>query len=263
MHHSNVELSNSFSPLFWICLFFLLTFGYIGAIYISNKRLKKWPHYRTGFWLLGIISALLSVIGPVALKAHLDFAYHMISHLLLGMLAPLLLVLAKPMTLLLRTLPIQKARRFTTILKSRPILFFTHPITASILNVGGLWVLYTTNIYHAMHQYIILHIFVHVHILLAGYLFTASMIYLDPIPHRYSFPYRTSVFVVTLGAHGVLSKYIYAHPPSGVPETQAQVGGMLMYYGGDLIDAILIFILCLQWYQATKPNRTDILSTTS
>ncbi|GAA0330200.1 hypothetical protein GCM10008967_20880 [Bacillus carboniphilus] len=108
-----------------------------------------------------------------------------------------------------------------------------------------------------------LHIFVHVHILVAGYVFTASMIYLDPIPHRYSFPYRTSVFVVTLGAHGVLSKYIFAHPPSGVPETQAQAGGMLMYYGGDLIDAILIFILCLQWYQATKPNRADILSTTS
>jgi len=46
--------------------------------------------------------------------------------------------------------------------------------------------------------------------------------------------------------HGILSKYIYAHPPMGVPIDQAKTGGLVMYYGGDAIGLILITILCYQ-----------------
>jgi len=35
---------------------------------------------------------------------------------------------------------------------------------------------------------------------------------------------------------------------------EAEMGGMLMYYGGDAIDIIVIIILFFQWYQATKPR---------
>src|SRR5690606_5614714 len=95
------------------------------------------------------------------------------------------------------------------------------------------------------------------HIFLAGYVFTASMIYIDPIPHRFSFLFRAIVFIVALAGHQVLSKYIYAFPPNGVTRTEAEAGGMLMYYGGDAIDLVIIFVLCYQWYCKTRP-RTSI-----
>jgi putative membrane protein len=66
---------------------------------------------------------------------------------------------------------------------------------------------------------------------------------------------RAVVLVVFLAAHGILAKYLYAHPPPGVPETQAQAGGQLMYYGGDVLDLVLIAIFCWQWYTATAPAR--------
>ena len=114
----------------------------------------------------------------------------MVGHVLLGMLAPLLMVLATPMTLILRTIPVRSARRLTRILKSLPVQIITNPLCAASLNVGGLWLLYTTDLYVLMQQNIIIHILVHIHVFVAGYLFTMSIIYLEPTPHRLSFTFR-------------------------------------------------------------------------
>ena len=43
------------------------------------------------------------------------------------------------------------------------------------------------------------------------------------------------------------------NPLTGVVTAQAEIGGMLMYYGGDLIDIILIYIYCLQWFRTSRP----------
>lgn len=232
--------------------FLLVLFLYLLAALVSNRRHRKWPLFRTCSCIVGVLLAVCSVAGPLAERAHIDFTAHMTGHLFLGMAAPLFLVLAAPMTLMLRTLPVHLARRFVRLLKSWPIQLLSNPVVASLLNVGGLWVLYTTDLYTAMHQNILLHLFVHIHVFLAGYLFTAAMIYIDPMPHRKSFIYRAIVLIIALAGHGILSKYIYAHPPIGVAEGQAKAGGILMYYGGDAIDLILVFILCLQWYRSAR-----------
>lgn len=243
----------------WIGFTLALPFAIAIIVYFAlaiaaSHHYKPFPMYRYLFWLLGILCGASAVVGPLANRAHTDFTAHMIIHLLLGMLAPLLLTLAAPMTLLLRTLSLKQARRLSRILKSGLFRFLIDPIVSSTLNIGGLWFLYTTDIFNLMHQNLILHILVHIHLFLAGYLFTASMIYIDPTAHRTSFVYRTLILLISFTGHGLLSKYIYANPPTGVPAAQAEIGGMIMYYGGDIIDIILISILFFQWYQATRPR---------
>ncbi|MFT9846648.1 cytochrome c oxidase assembly protein [Aneurinibacillus sp. REN35] len=250
IHHS----SGASLELILALPFVLALIFYIGAVIISNRHHKKWPLYRTICWVCGVICAALVFVGPLAARAHVDFTAHMLGHLFLGMLAPLLMALAAPVTLFLRTSNVNVARRFTRVLKSWPIRMYTHPIIASLLNIGGLWLLYTTNLYAAMQQSFLLHIVVHVHVFFAGYLFTVSMIYIDPTPHRFHFVYRAIVFIIALAGHGILSKYIYAYPPPGVSAAQAEMGGMLMYYGGDAIDLVLITILCFQWFKAARPR---------
>jgi putative membrane protein len=227
---------------------------YLLAVAVSNRKHKQWPVSRTILWITGVGCALVAVSGPVAQRAHMEFSFHMLGHLLLGMLAPLLMVLAAPVTLTLRTLPVTLARRLSNILKSRIMRMVSDPVVTAILNIGGLWVLYTTNLYEAMHHDILLYLFIHIHVFLAGYLFAISMIYIDPAPHRTGYIYRGIVLILALSGHGILSKYIYAHPPIGIPREQAQSGGMLMYYGGDMIDLILIVIFCYQWYKAVRPG---------
>ena len=80
------------------------------------------------------------------------------------------------------------------------------------------------------------------------------MIYVDLTSHRRSYLYRAIIFVLALAGHGILSKFIYSRPPMGVPVEQAERGGMVMYYGGDVIDGIILVILCLHWYKATRPK---------
>ncbi|MGP1909704.1 cytochrome c oxidase assembly protein [Metabacillus sp. JX24] len=253
MHHAHHTLSAGIQYIM-AAPFVLAAVLYATAVIYSNRMYRKWPVYRTAFWLAGNLCAAAAVFGPLAEKAHGHFVFHMAGHLLLGMLAPLLMVLASPVKLLLRTLDTDRARRVTGILKSRPFFILSHPVTAAVLNVGGLWLLYTSDLHHMMHQSAFWHAAVHFHVFLAGYFFTASLLYIDPVFHRVSYLYRSAVLLGALAAHGILSKYLYAHPPEGVPLSQAEQGSMMMYYGGDVIDALIICILCLKWYRSSKPG---------
>ncbi|RNF40345.1 cytochrome c oxidase assembly protein [Planococcus salinus] len=221
---------------------------------LTGKKFRKWPVHRYFLWSIGVLCAAAAVTGPLAALAHTNFKVHMMGHLLLGMLAPLLMVFGKPMTLLLRSLSTRYARLLTRLFKSRPIRLLSNPLTAATLNIGGLYLLYMTDLYMMTHQSLFLYALVHVHVFLAGYLFTISIIYIDISPHRFSYIYRSVVMILALAGHKILSKYIYANPPSGVSKPEAEAGGMLMYYGGDLIDLALITIFCYQWYKDATPR---------
>ena len=70
------------------------------------------------------------------------------------------------------------------------------------------------------------------------------------MPHRRPYVHRAVVLVLALAAHDILAKSLYAAPPAGVAVEQAQVGAMIMYYGGDAVDLALAVVLCERWYRA-------------
>jgi putative membrane protein len=232
----------------WLLLMYL-------AVQFFGKR--DWPLYRTVLWVAGILCCIAAA-GPIASWSHHHFSMHMMGHLLLGMLGPLLMVLSAPVTLVLRMLPAAYARKGAMLLKSRFFQFISHPATAATLNIGGLWLLYTTDLFTRMHEQPVLYLLVHLHVFLAGYLFTASFISIDPSSHKKSFVPRAAILITALAGHGILSKYLYVHPPSGVSLDQAQSGAVLMYYGGDIIDLFIIIFFCLEWYKARRPREAGI-----
>jgi len=254
LHSHEAHTQNFFFIVQLILVFpFIISFiSYFVGVVLSNQHKKQWPYFRTLFWILGHVCAMLSLIGPLAELAHINFSAHMVGHLLLGMLAPLLIALSAPITLFLRAIPVKMARFISCILRNSYLRFVSNPIIASILNVGGLWLLYTTPLFNMMHENSVLYILIHFHIFLAGYLFTIAFIYIDPTPHQLSFVFRSIVLLVAVTAHSILSKYIYAYPPSHVSAEQAEQGAMIMYYGGDLIEIALVFILFYQWFKRTR-----------
>ncbi|MDP9794025.1 putative membrane protein [Catenuloplanes nepalensis] len=252
--------------------------GYLWAVSASGRRGRPWPLIRTLSWSAG---ALLTAVNMTAVNMTAvntsavntsavntsavntsainpgggTFTAHMTDHLLLGMLAPLLLVAGAPVTLLLRALPAPRARTLSRILRSAPARTLTHPVTAAVLNAGGLWLLYLTPLYPLTQATPWVHAAVHAHVLAAGYLFTAALIGTDPAPHRPSFPTRAAALAGFLGAHAVLAKWLYAHPPQGVGPADAEAAAHLMYYGGELIDLVLIVLFCRAWYAAAAPDQ--------
>ncbi|WP_229070185.1 cytochrome c oxidase assembly protein [Actinoplanes sp. DH11] len=243
-------------PLFTAALL-VAAVAYLAGAGAVRRRGGWWPPERTACWLAGLVAAGAALVGPLAAAAHHDFTAHMAGHLLLGMAAPMLLVLAAPVTLALRALPTGSARALSRLLGSGPVRVVTHPVAAAVLNGGGLWLLYTTDLYRAMGEHPWVHVAVHAHILAAGYVFTAAVIGVDPAPHRPNRWIRAAALVAFLAAHAILAKHLYGYPPAGVPDGAGRTGAELMYYGGDLVDLVLIVIFCRQWYQATDPRRRE------
>ncbi|MCQ4085662.1 cytochrome c oxidase assembly protein [Saccharibacillus sp. JS10] len=255
INHSGMNSADQTASQFmlWLPLIAVaipLMLVYIGAAYWTSKTYRSWSKARCLLACAGIAVCAAAVTGPLAQAAHHSFSAHMLGHLLLGMLGPLLLVYAAPMTLLLRTLPRQSSRFLSKILRSRIVMFIAHPVSAAILNVGGLWVLYHTDLFTLMHRSNALYVLIHIHVFAAGYLFTASLLPVDPAPHKVKLNIRVAVMIMAFAAHGILSKTIYAFPPAGVPNEEAQFGAQLMYYGGDAVDLILIILLGYRWYRS-------------
>jgi putative membrane protein len=231
--------------------------GYLagaGGGYLAGAGGGRAP-WRAVSWCAGLVVTGVSVAGPLANSAAHDIRAHMVVHLLLGMLAPVLLVMAAPVSMALRTLPVTAARRLSRVLRSGPVRALTHPLVAAALAAGGPWALYTTGLYAQMGRHVWVHVLVHVHLLAAGYLFTAAVIGIDPAPHRPGRPVRAAALFLFLAAHDVLAKTVYARPPEGVPAGSARTAAELMYYGGGAIDLIVIIIFCGQWYAAADPRR--------
>jgi putative membrane protein len=233
---------------------------YLGATISQRRRGNAWPSHRAVLWLVGVAAASSGFVGPLAEAAHRNFTVHMITHVVTGMAAPVLLVLAAPVTLALRAMDVVPARRLARLLNSAPLRMLTNPIVAAVLNIGGLWLLYRTPLFAAMQDNPLLHAGVMAHVLVAGCLFTASIIPVDPAPHRALFPVRTAVLVLAFAAHGILAKSVYAHPPAGVAPSDAEAGALLMYYAGDVIDLVIITLLFAQWYKNSGRTLSRSLS---
>ncbi|MFS0732726.1 cytochrome c oxidase assembly protein [Microbacterium sp. 1P10UB] len=229
----------------------LVLTAYAAGMILSARRGRPWPRTRALCAVLGVAAAAAAVVGPLADAAHSGFAAHMQTHLLIGMVAPVLLVLSAPVTLALRTLSVDPARRLSRVLRSAPARFVSAPLTALVFSAGGLWVLYFTPLVSLMPSDPLVHLLVQAHLLVAGLLFASAVIGIDPRPHGPRWMLRAVVLALSMASHSILAKYLYAHPPTGVAVDDARAGAELMYYAGGWVEASVVLVFCLQWYRAT------------
>ncbi|PZR53919.1 cytochrome c oxidase assembly protein [Xylanimonas oleitrophica] len=218
---------------------------------------RPWSGWRTAAWCAGALLLAVAVSPPLVSTAHADPAGHMVQHLLLGMYAPLGLVLAAPVTLLLGAASPAWRRRTARLLGSRPVHVLSHPVTAGLLTSGGLAVLYLTSLYAASLHRPWLHALVSVHFVASGCLFASAVAGPDPVPRRPSTATRAVVLVLTAAAHAVLAKWLYAHAgtlPPGAGHTPAATerAAQWMYYGGDVAEVLLACALFAGWRRARR-----------
>ncbi|MBO0923890.1 cytochrome c oxidase assembly protein [Cellulomonas sp. zg-ZUI199] len=232
-----------------------LVAGYVLAARRHGRRvLRPWPVHRTVAWVTGC--ALVAVaLSPVLAVVPGDASRHMVQHLLLGMLAPLALVLAAPLTLLLRVTTPGVRRVVGGVLAARPVHVLSHPVTAAVLHVGGVAALYLTPLYALTTRSAAAHVAVHVHFLAAGYLFAWALAGPDPAPRRPGTATRLVVLVLAGGAHAALAKLLYAHadrlPPGAVHAPgDVEAAAQWMYYGGDVAEVLLAVAVLAAWYRA-------------
>lgn len=230
-----------------LLLVFACALAYMIAVWRHEQSRAAWSTSRYVCFVAGALLLAIALSPPMTAFAHQDFRGHMVQHLLVGMLAPLLLVLAAPVTLALRMLPTDAARCLAAKMKSRLLTILLSPEAALVLNVGAMYLLYLTPLYAAMDASPALHAFVHYHFLLAGYLFAwAILAGPDRAAYPPSFNRRLFILFIAIAAHAILGKLMYAYGwPRGTAHSLEQLrsGARLMYYGGDIVEVLLLITL--------------------
>jgi putative copper resistance protein D len=180
---------------------------YVKGVMVLTKRGDKWSVGRTVSFALGIAVIDFATSGGLGLYAQFSFSYHMIAHMLLGMIAPIGLVLGAPMTLALRTLPqgrtpSERGVRGSLLaaLHSKVGVFYTNPIVALLIFDGSLFGLYFTDLFASMMQSHVGHLFMTLHFLAAGFLFFFVVIGVDPNPRK--IPHLVQI-VILFGAMSI------------------------------------------------------------
>ena len=185
---------------------------YIQGVLVLTRRGDKWPLGRTVAFGLGIAAIDFATSGGLGLYAHFAFSYHMIAHMVLGMIAPIGIILGAPITLALRTLPqgrnkTERGVRGTLLsaLHSKLAIFYTYPLVALAFFDGSLFALYFTGLFGSMMQSHAGHFFMNVHFILAGLLFFHVIIGIDPNPRRVPHLVRIVIVFAAMSIHAFFS----------------------------------------------------------
>ncbi len=257
----------------------LLAALYVAAVLRLRRRGDSWPPGRTVSWLLGCAVLLFATSSGVGRYMPAMFSVHMIAHMGLSMLAPILLVLGGPVSLALRALPAagrSSGREdppgmrewILAALHSRLSRLLTNPIVATVLFVAGFYGLYFSDLFDTAVGSHAGHLAMNVHFLLSGYLYYWIVIGVDPTPRPIpplaklgvvfaSLPLHAFFGVELMGTRTVLGGSYYRSLGLSWHTDllgDQRLGGGIAWAAGELPLVIVMIALLVQW--ARSDNRT-------
>ncbi len=198
--------------IFMIGLLVLAVALYIKGVVILTRRGDKWPVGRTISFALGISAIDFATSGGLGVYAHFAFSWHMVAHMVLGMIAPIGIVLGAPITLALRTLPQSRDGQELGVrgllikaLHSRYARVLTNPVVALAIFDGSLFALYFTSLFGGMMQSHQGHLFMSIHFILTGILFFHVIVGVDPNPRKVPHIIRIVILFAAMSIHAFFS----------------------------------------------------------
>jgi cytochrome c oxidase assembly factor CtaG/putative copper export protein len=246
---------------------------YLLAVRRLRRRGDSWPVGRTLGWLCGCAALLFATSSGLGRYMPAMFSMHMVAHMLLSMLVPILLVLGAPMTLALRALPTAGRGEppgprewLLAALHSRVSRFLTNPIVATAVFVGGFYGLYFGGLFDAAVDNHAAHVLMNVHFLFSGYLFYWVVIGIDPAPRQIpqlgkvamvfvSLPLHAFFGVVLMGMKTVLGEPFYRSLQlswhTDLLEDQ-RTGGGIAWAAGEVPLVIVMLALLIQWRRSDQ-----------
>jgi putative membrane protein len=158
-------------------------YWYLRADWMLSARGRRWPWTRTVAFLAGLAAVDLALQSPVATFTGTYFQAHVMQHLLLMVVAPPLLALGAPSTLLLQTARRRTKERWLRILRSPAAAVITHPITVWCLYFGIMFAFFLSSLINVAMHHMALMDLLNLLFLFGGTLYWWPMVGLDPIVH--------------------------------------------------------------------------------
>ncbi len=263
----------------WLGVSLLAVVLYLLGVRRMRGRGDSWPVLRTIGWVLGWAVFVWATCGAPGVYGRVLFSVHMLMHMTVSMAAPILMVLAAPVTLALRTLTprhdhtLGPRELLLGLVHSRYLAVIGNPIVAAGIFFGSLVVFYFSPLFELALRTHTGHVLMTTHFLLAGYLFAWVLVGVDPGPRRWPPSLRLVILFATVSFHAffgvalttgttLLAPAFYEtlHLPWAVDLLADQRNGGAVAWGvGELPTLILALLVTLAWVRsdAAETNRLD------
>ena len=251
---------------------------YLMGVVVLHRRGDRWPVARTLWWVAGIVTLLAVTATGLDGYGMRLFSVHMVQHMVIGMLTPILLSLGAPVTLLLRALPTGPRGRgvprriLLAVLHSTVAAVISHPVVTLALFLGSLYGLYFTPLFDDLMSSMGGHNLMLIHFLAVGMLYFWGVVGVDPTPRRgrgmsmlsrpvlrifelaVTVPFHAFFGVVVMMAT-TLIVHFYQVPVPGwgiAPLSDQAVGGGIAWGFTELPTLIVLGVLFGQWQSDEK-----------
>jgi cytochrome c oxidase assembly factor CtaG len=258
----NLALGWTFEPFVAIPLA-LLAVGWLVMVDRIDRRHpgSPVPVARTVAFMAGLATIAIALMSGIERYDTTLFSVHMVEHLLLMLVAAPLLVLAAPITQLLRVAsPRVRQRVLLPVLNSGPVAALGHPVVAWTVFTLVLWVSHFSPLFEAALEDQFVHDLEHVLYLGAALLFWWPVIGLDPAPRRLGHAARIGYVLLQMPLSSFLAMAVlftdaplYSHyaalgSPYGIsPLADQQLAAGLMWFISDVVFIGSILLIVAGW----------------
>jgi putative membrane protein len=234
---------------------------YVAGVRRLRHRGRHWPVGRTAAFVSGAAVILLATQTGIARYDTVLFSDHVLQHVMLGMLAPVLLALGAPVTLALQSGGPSTKRLLRQALDTSLARTLTHPVTATVLFGATLFVLYFTPLYELSLRNGVVHAWVHIHFVVVGVLFAEAIVGLDLSRRRTDFPARLGLVMATVPFHAFLGVALLSSTTvlaadwyGGTGRTwgatalaDQKTGAGILWAAGELFGLVLAGVVLARW----------------
>jgi cytochrome c oxidase assembly factor CtaG len=245
----------------------LVAAGYLWGVMRVRRRhpARPWPVLRTITFFLGLLVIVLATESGIGTYDDTLFWDHMIQHLMLIMIAPPLLIVGQPVTLLLHASRNPLHTWVKRIVRSRPITFLTWPFFGIVAYAATIVGTHLTSFMNLVISNSAVHDGEHVLYLVVGYLYFLPLIGREPIRSKVSYPMRMFLLFLAMPVDaftGVVLGSASSDPFSPMeprswgpsPLDDVHAGGAVMWIGGAAIMFVLLLVTFFQWTRETRPS---------
>jgi cytochrome c oxidase assembly factor CtaG len=218
-----------------------------GYLLAMRRSRRGWPRRHAALWLCGLAALALATMSGIDRYSELLLSVHMLQHLLLMLLAPVLLLSARPIALALAAASPATRRRLAAILHARGVRLVSRPAVGLAGFAIVVLATHLTGLFELALREPVAHALEHAAYLLAGLMFFAPILAADPLPHPPNaiarFCWLTGAMVL-MAVPGVLLTFAtsvrysaYLAPARALGRSalaDQQLAGVLMWIGGGL-----------------------------
>jgi cytochrome c oxidase assembly factor CtaG len=257
-----------FAPL--VTAFVVLAAGlYLWGVLRVRRRhpARPWPLARTAAFLGGLAVVVIATQSGVGSYDDVLFWDHMVQHLLLLMVAPPLLVVGQPATLLLHASRNPVHTWTKKLLRSHVVTWITWPVFGVALYVGVIVGTHLTSFMNLVLANETVHNAEHVLFLVAGYLYFLPLVGREPIRWKVSYPSRIFLLFIAmpvdaftglaLGSEsGNPFPNLAAGRPAWAPSplSDVHIGGAVMWVGGAGLMFVVMLTVFFAWSRETRSD---------